>query len=95
MDIKGIDKAKLTKALYDNAGSGGGMAKYKFVTGDMQLDDAAKLFAQFKGNFDYINGRAIKVRISGDELERAHLYDRDHGAGACAAIIAHLRSDNA
>ena len=43
------------------------------------------------GYFDYVNGRVMKVDLSGDELNPS-LYDRDNGAGAAARIINGLKT---
>ena len=44
-----------------------------------------------RGNyFDYLQGRVMKVRIQGDELD-PRLYDRDNGEGAAEQAIWVLR----
>jgi len=40
---------------------------------------------------DYVHGRPLKVRVFNGQLFGSWLYDRDHGPGACARVVASLR----
>lgn len=44
-------------------------------------------------NFDYVQGRPLKVSFRGDELHGEWLYDRDApgGPGSCERIVAELK----
>lgn len=93
VDIAGLDKADVLAALY-NAAKAQGMGFLHYDATPMTHDEAAAILSQMRPGemyFDYLNGRVMKVEISGDAI-RAGLYDRDNGAGACAAVIGRLRS---
>jgi hypothetical protein len=106
IDIKGIDKAELLAALYNNSrpmGSGFLQA----IPGDMTVeqarkeiesgDDSSRMFGKNRcGNrelyFDYLRGRPLKSDISGDTFDPWG-YDRDNGGkGAAARIVEALRA---
>ena len=88
IDIRGIDKAQVLQALYNAARSvGRGILQYDPTP--MTLEEARALL-QRGTYFDYVHGRAMKVNLSGDELD-PWLYDRDNGTGAAERAIAALR----
>lgn len=91
IDISGIDKAELLCALH--AGSRPLGMGWLHEKGDLTLDEARKMIADTDRGlyFDYVTGRVMKVDLSGDKLS-GRMYDRDNGEGACAAIVAKLRS---
>lgn len=88
VNIKGIDKAKLLAALYDNARPLG-MGMLHYTPEPMGIEHARGLLEE-TGRFDYVAGRPLKVRLDGDELD-TWLYDRDQGAGEGERIVAQLR----
>lgn len=79
INIKGLDKAKILKALYDRAHPLG-LGFLHFVPGDMEIKEAEELVKKYT-YFDYLKGRVMKVDLSKDEL-RTDLFDRDNGNGA-------------
>lgn len=86
VNIKGISKAKVLKALYDNSRPLG-MGFLHYIPGPMPLEEAENLVNLVPNlYFDYVRGRVIKADISGDEL-RPYLYDRDNGEGAAQRAI--------
>ena len=90
IDISKLDKAAVLAALY-NASRPLGMGFLHFTPEDMTHDEAAELLKQ-AGEwpyFDYVQGRVMKIDLNSDMLN-TELYDRDNGAGAGAAAIAHL-----
>lgn len=95
IDITGIDKVDLLIALYDHASVVGlGILQ---ASGPLSREQAKLVLdTSTRPNgrvmFDYVNGRPIKVWLEGDKLTGARLYDRDHGHGLCARIVADLRS---
>ena len=90
IDIRRLRKAEVLKALYDNA-SPQGMGLLHYTPGPMPLDEAERLITQASDlYFDYVRGRVIKCSLVHDHID-PRLYDRDNGAGACAAAIAELR----
>lgn len=102
IDIKGIDKADLLAALYNNAspmGMGFLQARPGQMTreGALELmesgDDSSRMFPNMKRRmyFDYVYGRPLKVNLEGDELETS-LYNRDWGKDAAEQIVESLRA---
>lgn len=89
IDITGLDKAHVLKALYDQA-KPLGLGALHYTPEPMTIEEARSLVAT-ASYFDYIHGRVMKVVIAGDALD-PWAYDRDNGAGRCEAIIADLRS---
>ncbi len=84
IDITGLDKPRILKALYNNS-KPQGMGLLHFEPRDMTDEEATALLVD-NSYFDYCKGRVMKVDLSGDKL-KTWLYDRDNGSGAaCVAI---------
>ena len=84
VDIKGLDKAQVLKALY------------VYRHGDLQKDgkgvtveDCEKLLMQTT-HFAYLNGRAMDVDLSGDEFD-PRTYDLYCGEGAAQRVVDTIR----
>lgn len=104
ISLAGLDKGAVLAALY-NASKPLGMGFLHFTPADMTVEEARKhlvcgddheqAFPGFRSGdrhyFDYLNGRVMKVDLSGDELD-PRLYDRDNGKGAAERAIAPLRT---
>ena len=89
INIKGLDKAKVLKALYD-ASHVQGMGFLQAVPeGTVTVDLCRKLLKQ-STYFDYLYGRVLKVDLSGDEFDE-RLYERDNGRDSAARAIAFLK----
>lgn len=88
IDIKGLSKAKVLCALYNNS-KPQGLGIIHFRPADLTEEEASKLLKE-TDYFDYLAGRVMKVKISGDELDE-WLYDRDNGRGAAARAIDLIR----
>lgn len=88
VDIKGLSKASVFKALYDNA-QVIGMGVLNAVASDMSLSEAEKTVKKSL-HFVYHKGRVMKVDINDDTFED-WLYDRDNGIGAAKKAIDALR----
>jgi len=92
IDVKGIDKAELLAALYNNSqplGMGFLVAKAEPMTkaaAQAVLDNQAG-----DTYFDYLQGRVMKIDIGGDTLNTWG-YDRDNGAGSVARVVADLKA---
>ena len=86
MNIKGLNKAEVLAALYNNArvqGMGFLQADNKAMT----TEEAEKILAETPDKyFDYLKGRVMKIRIAGDEID-TRLYNRDNGNGAAEMIV--------
>lgn len=86
ISLTGLSKAKVLMALYDRAKPQGlGM----LYTPDPMTEDEAKKLLEQTTYFDYVQGRVMKVELSGDSLDPV-LYDRDNGIGAARSAIASL-----
>jgi len=91
IDIKGLDKADVLKALYDNSqlqGSGFLQAASDDVV--VTVDHCRELL-QEETYFDYLYGRVMKVDLTSDDGFEEWLYDRDNGAGTAQKAIDSLR----
>lgn len=80
-------RAAILAALYNNA-KPQGMGFLQFQPGDLSEQKAEELLKQ-SDYFDYLQGRVMKVRISGSEFD-PRLYDRDNGNGAALRAVKHL-----
>jgi len=87
INISRSDKAEVLAALYNNSHAQG-MGFLHFTPEPMTADQARELL-QKRTYFDYLQGRVMKVDLSGDELN-PRLYDRDNGDGAAAAALASI-----
>lgn len=85
INIAGMKKEYVLLALY-KAAKPKGIGEL-FTQTEMSLFAAAELV---KNNpslyFDYVNGRPLKVDLSGDEFD-PYLYDRDNGKGVAAKAM--------
>ena len=89
ISIKGLDKAKVLKALYDNSHVQG-LGFLNAVPDDFVTIEVCKELLEKHTYFDYLYGRVLKVDLSGDEFNE-WLYDRDCGQGAALAAIQSIR----
>jgi hypothetical protein len=88
ISLVGLNKADVLAALY-NASKPQGMGFMHYDPKPMTRQEAEALLEQ--GNyFDYLKGRVMKVRLSGDELDEWG-FDRDNGQGTAERAIAQLR----
>ena len=90
VDISGLNKAVVLKALYDRShilGKGILQAVDHFT-----LKDAEEALIQ-TSYFDYLYGRVMKVDLSKDEFDEWG-YDRDNGSGAAQKVIDQVRKNN-
>jgi hypothetical protein len=89
VNIAGLNKAAVLAALH-NGTKALGMGRLRDLGMDMTIVEAEAIIGGDFFDFDYVNGRPLKVDISGDEFNE-RLYDRDAGAGRAAEVIAALR----
>jgi hypothetical protein len=91
INIKYLDKAKLLLGLFNNSKPQGlGF----FASGSnkaMTYPEAQKIVAKRNLDFDYLQGRVMKVDISGDELDPRG-YDSDNGLGSALSVVTTLRN---
>lgn len=91
VDIKGLPKHLVFKALYDNAKTQG-MGVLHYVPGPISEEDAKDAIEEYKEynlRFDYYKGRVMKVVLKGDAFD-PWSYDRDNGQGAAQRAIDNL-----
>lgn len=91
MNISGLDKAEVLAALY-NGSRQQGMGFLDRSGQEGMTVDHARGELSVRTRFDYLNGRVMKVDLSGDELN-TWLYNRDNGDGAAERIIESLRHE--
>ncbi len=91
IDISKMNKCEVLACLFNNSkaqGLGflqaGHDCKMTPQEAEKHLDEAGD------GYFDYLNGRVMKVDISGDTM-RTGLYDRDNGQGAAKRALSSLQ----
>lgn len=91
IDIKGIDKAVLVAALFNRSTfCGMGFFAPKSNT-EMTAADAQKYLDKGQFHFGYLNGRAMKIGVSGDEMD-PWKYDRYNGQGAANKVVEAIRN---
>lgn len=90
VNIAGLDKAVLLVALYNASQQQGLGFLNPAGCQSLALADARAALAQ-SSYFDYLNGRVMKVELSGDELN-TWAYNRDNGPGAAEAVVTSLRT---
>jgi hypothetical protein len=84
INIKKLDKAKVLAALYNNARPlGAGIIHYRAE--DITVEQARELLKKHT-YFDYIQGRVMKIDLSGDIVD-TRLYNRDNGPNAAEKVI--------
>ncbi len=86
IDLSKKDKAEVLVKLY-NASKPQGMGLLHYKAKDMTKQEAQTLLDQGQSYFDYLNGRVLKIDLSGDTLD-PWLYDRDNGQGAAEKALA-------
>ncbi len=90
IDLRGLDKALVLAALYNGATPiGAGFLEY--TPNPMTIEEATAEL-EITPVFDYLNGRALKVDLSGDVLNPRG-YDSRNGEGAARVLIDSLRED--
>lgn len=92
VDIKGLGKAEVLAALYNNS-KPQGLGFLHFDPPKMTVEEAEEILKQTT-DFDYLKGRVMKVDLSSDDGFEEWLYDRDNGNGAAQRVIDELRREN-
>lgn len=88
LDIKGLDKAEVLKALYDSSHVQGMGFLQAVPEGTVTVDHCRELLKK-STYFDYLYGRGLKVDLSGDEFDE-RLYERDNSSGSAARALVPL-----
>lgn len=85
IDIKGLDKARVLKALYDHG-------HIEVVADGMVTVEYCAELLRTKTSFDYLRGRVIMASLSGDAFDE-RLYDLNCGAGAAQRAVDSVRAE--
>lgn len=91
VDIKGLDKARVLKALYEHSHVQG-FGVFQAVPDGVVTVEHCEMLLGSQTYFDYLHGRVMKVELSGDEFDE-RLYDRDCGAGAAQRAVDSIRAE--
>lgn len=91
INIKGLNKAEVLKALYDRSHVQGMGFLQAVPNGFVTVEHCEELLRETT-YFDYLYGKVLKVDLSGDKFDE-RLYDRDCGIGAARRAINSLRKD--
>jgi hypothetical protein len=89
IDIKGLDKAEVLKALYDHSHVQGLGFLQAVPDGTVTVEHCRELLEK-ETYFDYLYGKVLKVDLRHDEFNE-YLYDRDNGIGAAQMAIDSIR----
>ena len=88
INTRGLDRAKVLKALYDHA-KRQGLGILQYTPGPLTIEEAEKLLEE-RDRFDYVGGRVLKVDLKNPDCFCEALYDRDNGRGAARNAIASI-----
>lgn len=89
ISISGMSKGEVLARLYNAARQQGLGVLDSSGRHNITVEDAQRFvdtFPQDRLYFDYLNGRVLKVDITGDILN-TQAYDRDNGEGAAARAL--------
>lgn len=84
VDIRGLDKHTLLRALWENSTPASFFLAHPTVPRPRWDDEKVPNPMEY---VDYFQGRCIKLDLSGDTVDPA-MYDRDMGEGAVARVVA-------
>lgn len=90
VSIKGLDKARVLKALYDNSHIPSGSTK-KDTPGKVTVERFRDAL-EWAHYFDFTYGRWMKVDVSGDEFDE-RMYDAECGEGAAQRAVDSVRRE--
>jgi len=93
IDITNLDKAALLQALFNRSKPLGlgffnrnSNSEMTYEQAQRQISDNPRLY------FDYVNGRVIKIDLSGNDFD-PYLYDRDNGgAGSAERVVESVKN---
>lgn len=90
MNIQGLNKAAVLAALY-NASSPKGKGLAQYNPNPMTLEEARTILdTSSHQRFNYLKGRALKIRLADDEVDTQQ-YNRNNGEGAAEKAIESLQ----
>ena len=83
INIQGLDKAVVLKALHDNS-KAQGMSFMHLRS--LSLEECQTIIDEGNLYFDYLAGKVMKVDLKGDSFDPWG-YDRDNGKGAAQKAV--------
>ena len=89
ISLEGLDKAVVLAALYNNAKRSHGLLGLHYLPGAMGIEVAREIIKDNK-IFNYLQGKALKVDLTGDELDTRE-YNEYNGEGLAEKIINSIR----
>lgn len=89
VSLKGLNKTAVFVALFNKA-KAQGIGVLHYTPTSMTVEQARERFGECSEGYDYVDGRVMKVNLSGNELD-TRLYNRDNGIDAAEIIIDALR----
>ena len=92
ISIADLNKAAVLAALF-NGSRPQGLGFLAYSGDGMTTEQAQAILDEGQTYFDYLQGRVMKVDLSGDSFSPWG-YDRDNGQNAAKTIIDELRSNN-
>jgi hypothetical protein len=93
IDITGVERAELLATLYNGA-QPFGFGKNQFDPRDMTVAEAQTLLDNGQTEFDYLKGRLMKVKFTGDALLDDWGYDKTYGIDVVQRVVDNLRASN-
>ncbi len=89
VSTKGMNKADVLAALY-NASKPQGLGILVHTPDAMTRERAQGILDTGDTDFDYLQGRVMKVDLTKDDSFNPWLYDRDNGEGAAFRAVSAL-----
>ena len=90
VDISGLNKDQLLKALWEKAIIAPFFNNFPDLAPPFDMEEAKDKLRE-DGYADYICGKSIKTNIYGNNIVSVVPYDRDNGAGAFQSVVDALR----
>lgn len=91
VDIKGLDKAEILKALFDTSHIQSVTGSSLIPEGGVTVEHCRELLKRTT-HFDYLYSWLIKVDLSSDDAFDERVYDLRNGLGSAERAIAPLRA---
>jgi hypothetical protein len=86
VDISGLDKMQVLKALWEESKTASFFAMMPKMAPPFSESEAQNVMNSKRPYFDYLSGRVIKTDFTTDQLNPWG-YDRDNGKGAMQRVV--------
>jgi len=91
VDIKGLDKARVLKALYDHSNVQE-MSLFRSVPNGLVTVEICENLLKHNTSFECLYGRVLRIDIGGDAFDE-RLYDQECGEGAAQRAVDSIRAE--